>query len=211
MASLVHSEWNQCILEDDAFRTILDMFLAGTETTNTTLQWLFIYLMYNTAVQDKCREEIYQVRVVFILTGNGCADGALRCNMAMPAVLSYHNRLCRLETITGSSLPVPYLTTNPTATRLNIWGHSVNVRYGGSGTGSLMSMMPEVHICLREFFKCPPYSITWPEIGRCVNAKTAFPGTVTPDILPYVHFKRSLAVFVQNGRQDLATLIELET
>ena len=67
MASLVHSEWNQCILEDDAFRTILDMFLAGTETTNTTLQWLFIYLMYNTAVQDRCREEIFQVMLEFIL------------------------------------------------------------------------------------------------------------------------------------------------
>ena len=40
---------------------ILDLFLAGTETTSTTLQWFFIYMMYNQGVQEKCRKEIQEV------------------------------------------------------------------------------------------------------------------------------------------------------
>ena len=51
------------VIEDDAFRIIFDMFGAGTETTSTTLQWLFIYLMFNQTVQDKCRKEIYEVMI----------------------------------------------------------------------------------------------------------------------------------------------------
>jgi len=47
--------------EEDAFNIILDLFLAGTETTSTTLQWLMIYMMYNQDVQEKCRQEIHQV------------------------------------------------------------------------------------------------------------------------------------------------------
>jgi len=49
------------ITEEDAFRIILDLFVAGTETTSTTLQWLMIYMMYNQEVQEKCRQEIHQV------------------------------------------------------------------------------------------------------------------------------------------------------
>ena len=49
------------ISEEDAFRMILDLFAAGTETTSTTLQWFFIYMMYNQEVQEKCRKEIQEV------------------------------------------------------------------------------------------------------------------------------------------------------
>ena len=49
------------ISEEDAFRMIIDLFNAGTETTSTTLQWFFIYMMYNQEVQEKCRKEIQEV------------------------------------------------------------------------------------------------------------------------------------------------------
>ena len=49
------------ISEEDAFRMILDLFAAGTETTSTTLQWFFIYMMYNQEVQERCRKEIQEV------------------------------------------------------------------------------------------------------------------------------------------------------
>jgi len=55
------SDSNKIVSEADALRMILDLFIAGTETTSTTLQWLIIYMMYNQHVQTKCREEIHRV------------------------------------------------------------------------------------------------------------------------------------------------------
>ena len=56
-----YPEWSLSISEEDAFRMIIDLFNAGTETTSTTLQWFFIYMMYNQEVQEKCRKEIQEV------------------------------------------------------------------------------------------------------------------------------------------------------
>ncbi|PAA89822.1 hypothetical protein BOX15_Mlig008142g3, partial [Macrostomum lignano] len=39
---------------------ILDLFLAGTETTTTTLRWALIYMLANPRVASKVREEIRQ-------------------------------------------------------------------------------------------------------------------------------------------------------
>ena len=38
---------------------IIDLFLAGAETTSTTLKWAVLYMTLNEDVQIKCRNEIY--------------------------------------------------------------------------------------------------------------------------------------------------------
>ena len=43
------------------FQVIVDLLLAGTETTSTTLHWGLLYLIRNPDVQRKCRQEILQV------------------------------------------------------------------------------------------------------------------------------------------------------
>ena len=40
---------------------ILDLFLAGAETTSTSLKWAVLFMTLNQEVQDKCREEITNV------------------------------------------------------------------------------------------------------------------------------------------------------
>ncbi|XP_072537940.1 cytochrome P450 2N13 [Salminus brasiliensis] len=47
--------------DDNLVRCTLDLFLAGTETTTTTLRWSLIYLVKNPEVQDKLQEEIDSV------------------------------------------------------------------------------------------------------------------------------------------------------
>ena len=40
---------------------IFDMFVAGTETTSTTLKWAVLFLVNNQEVQERCRSEIEKV------------------------------------------------------------------------------------------------------------------------------------------------------
>ena len=55
--------YNTCLsLEHNMFTTIMDLFFAGSETTNTTLRWGLLYLIRNPDAQRKCREEILNVR-----------------------------------------------------------------------------------------------------------------------------------------------------
>ena len=53
---------NLVISEENLFQTILDLFLAGTDTTTGTLRWILLRLIHNPRVQTKCREEILKVR-----------------------------------------------------------------------------------------------------------------------------------------------------
>ncbi|ESO91942.1 hypothetical protein LOTGIDRAFT_121674 [Lottia gigantea] len=41
--------------------TILDLFIAGSDTTATTLDWAFLYLIHKPDVQTKCQKEIENV------------------------------------------------------------------------------------------------------------------------------------------------------
>lgn len=43
------------------FRVIVDLFVAGTETTTTTLDWAFLYLAEFPHIQKKCQEELETV------------------------------------------------------------------------------------------------------------------------------------------------------
>ncbi|TRY67985.1 hypothetical protein DNTS_035548 [Danionella cerebrum] len=47
--------------EDNMIMTVSDLFLAGTDTTATTIRWGLIYLTQNLDVQERCHEEIVQV------------------------------------------------------------------------------------------------------------------------------------------------------
>ncbi|KAL7863954.1 hypothetical protein AOLI_G00153740 [Acnodon oligacanthus] len=47
--------------EDNMIMSTADLFLAGTDTTATTLRWGLIYMMDHPDVQERCHEEIIQV------------------------------------------------------------------------------------------------------------------------------------------------------
>ncbi|XP_045197862.2 cytochrome P450 2B4-like [Mercenaria mercenaria] len=49
------------INKESMFWVIVDIFVAGTETTKTTLDWAFLYLSEFPDVQKKCQEEIEKV------------------------------------------------------------------------------------------------------------------------------------------------------
>eukprot|EP00092_Neocalanus_flemingeri_P029723 GFUD01032271.1.p1 GENE.GFUD01032271.1~~GFUD01032271.1.p1 ORF type:complete len:496 (+),score=84.03 GFUD01032271.1:55-1542(+) len=44
--------------EDQLIGIIFDLFLAGAETTSTTLKWAVLFMILNPDVQQKCRQEI---------------------------------------------------------------------------------------------------------------------------------------------------------
>ena len=50
---------NEHLTKEDLVITIVDMFVAGTETSSTTLKWILLYLVLYQDVQDKCRREIH--------------------------------------------------------------------------------------------------------------------------------------------------------
>ncbi|XP_054646489.1 cytochrome P450 2J6-like [Dunckerocampus dactyliophorus] len=56
-----HSEDNQSFNDKNLVLCAMDLFLAGTETTASTLQWALIYLIKNPDVQEKVHAEIDQV------------------------------------------------------------------------------------------------------------------------------------------------------
>ncbi|CAM4675739.1 hypothetical protein PO909_014358 [Leuciscus waleckii] len=47
--------------EENMVMSVADLFLAGTDTTSTTIRWGLIYLAQNPDVQERCHEEIVQV------------------------------------------------------------------------------------------------------------------------------------------------------
>ncbi|KAK6166912.1 hypothetical protein SNE40_023513 [Patella caerulea] len=49
------------ITESNTRRIILDLFFAGSDTTATTLDWAFLFMILHPEVQKKCQEEIDSV------------------------------------------------------------------------------------------------------------------------------------------------------
>ncbi|XP_043086072.1 cytochrome P450 2B4 [Puntigrus tetrazona] len=47
--------------EDNMVMSVVDLFLAGTDSTATTIRWGLIYLSQNPHVQERCHKEIDQV------------------------------------------------------------------------------------------------------------------------------------------------------
>ncbi|XP_036363004.1 cytochrome P450 2B4-like isoform X2 [Octopus sinensis] len=52
---------SESLSEVNMFRTIIDIFVAGTDTTATSLSWVFLYMAKYPDIQEKCREEIQKV------------------------------------------------------------------------------------------------------------------------------------------------------
>ena len=52
---------NEHLTIEDLVIGIYDMFMAGTETSSTTLKWILLYLVLHQDIQDKCRKEIHSV------------------------------------------------------------------------------------------------------------------------------------------------------
>ncbi|XP_051955727.1 cytochrome P450 2B4-like isoform X2 [Xyrauchen texanus] len=47
--------------EENMLMSTADLFLAGTDTTSTTIRWGLIFLMENKDIQERCHEEIIRV------------------------------------------------------------------------------------------------------------------------------------------------------
>ncbi|XP_025099511.1 cytochrome P450 2U1-like [Pomacea canaliculata] len=45
----------------NVLKVVLDVFIAGTETTSTAILWTLVYFLHHPDVQDKCYEEIHRV------------------------------------------------------------------------------------------------------------------------------------------------------
>ena len=49
------------IVDDQLVMTLTDLFIAGSETTATTLRWAVLYLIHNPEIQNRMRKEIDDV------------------------------------------------------------------------------------------------------------------------------------------------------
>ena len=58
------------VLEGNMLRVIQDLFLAGSETTSTTLDWALLYMIEYPEIQRKCQLEIEQVVTFASQMGN---------------------------------------------------------------------------------------------------------------------------------------------
>ncbi|CAE1174216.1 Cytochrome P450 2J1,Cytochrome P450 2J2,Cytochrome P450 2D17,Cytochrome P450 2D10,Cytochrome P450 2C54,Vitamin D 25-hydroxylase,Cytochrome P450 2K1,Cytochrome P450 2D1,Cytochrome P450 2B11,Cytochrome P450 2K4,Cytochrome P450 2A12,Cytochrome P450 2J6,Cytochrome P450 2D16,Cytochrome P450 2F2,Cytochrome P450 2D4,Steroid 17-alpha-hydroxylase/17,20 lyase,Cytochrome P450 2A13 [Acanthosepion pharaonis] len=58
---MTKEEKSESCSEVNIFRTIVDLFTAGSETTATSLLWGFLYLTKYPKIQHQCREEIQKL------------------------------------------------------------------------------------------------------------------------------------------------------
>ncbi|XP_050407974.1 cytochrome P450 2J4 isoform X2 [Patella vulgata] len=80
------------------FRMILDLFGAGTETTATSLDWVFLYMIGYPEIQRKCQEEIAKV------VGNGCSV-SLADRRKLPYVHATLNEIQRICNVAPTTIP----------------------------------------------------------------------------------------------------------
>ena len=101
----IESGENDALTMEDLAVAIGDMFVAGTETSSTTLKWTLLYLCLHQDIQDKCRDEIKHV-----LGANE------RCKMShltsLPYTLATITEIQRVARVAPSSLL--HKTSSPT-------------------------------------------------------------------------------------------------
>ena len=52
------------IIDENLFGAMIDLVVAGSETTTTVIHWSMYYLAANPDIQEKCRQEIYKVVIL---------------------------------------------------------------------------------------------------------------------------------------------------
>ena len=60
-SGLTTSMYKFVVADANMFQVIVDLFMAGSETTTTTLRWTLLYMILNPEIQAKCRREMSQV------------------------------------------------------------------------------------------------------------------------------------------------------
>ena len=55
------STYKIVVADENMFQVIVDLFMAGSETTTTTLRWMLLYMILNPQIQARCRQEMAQV------------------------------------------------------------------------------------------------------------------------------------------------------
>ena len=58
--------WVLIISEGNILRVIEDLFIAGSESTSTSLDWTILYMIEYPEIQKKCQEEIEAVRPLIL-------------------------------------------------------------------------------------------------------------------------------------------------
>jgi len=95
---------DQVFNTEELINCIWDFFLAGTETSSTTLKWAVLYLTLHPEVQQRCREEIQEV------VGEGrLAVAHLPSLPYLQATIAEVQRMSRVAPLT-----LPHYTTAPT-------------------------------------------------------------------------------------------------
>ncbi|CAJ0582952.1 unnamed protein product, partial [Mesorhabditis spiculigera] len=101
-------------LEEQALNVVTDFFLAGMETTTTTLRWAILYMAAYPDVQEKCRQEIwasfggekipgYSDKAALPYT-NATVLEVQRCANIVPLNV-FHKTTCNTS-IAGNDIPV---------------------------------------------------------------------------------------------------------
>ncbi|CAI9729732.1 cytochrome P450 2B4-like [Octopus vulgaris] len=52
---------SESLSEENIFQAIMDLFMAGTDTTSTIVNWAFVHMAKYPEIQDKCRAEIEKI------------------------------------------------------------------------------------------------------------------------------------------------------
>jgi len=94
----VNGSTNDVLTEENMFRTIMDFFSAGTETTATTMTWITLYICRAPHVLKKCQEEIDRV------VGQGRMVN-LQDKPDMPYMMAAIQEAQRIASVVPCSLP----------------------------------------------------------------------------------------------------------
>ncbi|XP_066283597.1 cytochrome P450 2U1-like [Branchiostoma lanceolatum] len=89
---------NSTFTEQQNILVVMDLFLAGTETTSTTLRWALLYMILHPDIQDRVRREIDSV------IGQN-RDPSMAHRTQMPYTEATLDEVGRLATIAPFALP----------------------------------------------------------------------------------------------------------
>ncbi|XP_055995224.1 cytochrome P450 2U1-like [Ostrea edulis] len=91
------NESEDALTDTDLFQTIFDLYVAGSETTATSLMWIFLFMIKYPEVQTRCREDIKKV------TGN--RQVTLKDRDKLPYIVATVNEIQRLKIIAPMAVP----------------------------------------------------------------------------------------------------------